>query len=91
MSEDVPMADTLGQRIERARLDKGWSRARLAEEASALPGAPDVTADQIRTAESGRRSLRLNELGRPEPLPYILKALGLSVLLGAASGMREGR
>jgi transcriptional regulator with XRE-family HTH domain len=82
------MADLgrLGQRIKRARKARGLGRAKLAEIASALPGAPDITPEQVRGAERGRAFIRLGEDDtETEPLIYILKALGMEEPLVSAA------
>lgn len=84
----------IGKAIRRARRAKesgrGWSQGHLAEVAQGLPGAPPITELQVAALERGRATVRLEDEG--EPLPWILKALGVpgSVVL-RAMGMGDGR
>lgn len=73
----------VGDAIKAARKERGWSRARLAEEASALPGAPDISDLQVFELERGRSTVRLDD--PTEPTPFVLRVLGVGagVLLKA--------
>jgi transcriptional regulator with XRE-family HTH domain len=78
---------TLGSRVREARKAKGWSQDNLARRASMLPGAPDVTAQEVGFIERGKTAFRL---GRPkeEPLGWVLTALGLGAeVVAEALGM----
>jgi transcriptional regulator with XRE-family HTH domain len=80
----------LGERIRVARIAKGWSRPRLAEEASKLqlvgcPKAEPMTDRTIVEVER-RRSVRFDD--PTDALPYVLRALGMGRdELGEAVGL----
>jgi transcriptional regulator with XRE-family HTH domain len=61
--------------IFRARKQRHWSQGKLAEMASAQPGAPLVSKDQVDSWERGRPTVRLDAAS--EPLVWIFRALAL--------------
>lgn len=65
----------LGETIRETRRLKGLNRGQLAERAQALPGAPEITELQVQALERGRGVIKLYD--RKEPLPWVLRALGL--------------
>lgn len=67
---------TLGSYLRSRRRGKHWSQARLAEEASALPGAPLVTLEVVRALETARNTMRLDST--EEPLRWVVRALGIT-------------
>lgn len=66
----------VGNAIRQARRGKQWSQDRLAAEAAKLPKAPRITRDIVQSYEWGRPIVRLEDAD--EPLPFLLKALGLN-------------
>lgn len=77
----------IGDAIRSARIGRGWSQQGLAERASALPGAPEISLEAVGALERGRPTIRLH---REEPLRWVFRALGLDgeVVLDAL-GMRK--
>lgn len=78
---------SIGAAIRQARKAKKLTCIKLAEKAGALPGAPDITELQIRNLEKGRNTFRIDD--PEEPLPWVLRALGLGMeVVGRGLGFR---
>jgi transcriptional regulator with XRE-family HTH domain len=65
----------LSSTIRRARKAAGLSQPQLAEKASALPGAPEISIKRVAAIERGRLTIRLDD--PEEALPWLLRALRL--------------
>jgi transcriptional regulator with XRE-family HTH domain len=80
---------TIGAAIKQARRAKNWSCGKLADRAGDLPGAPSISELQVRALERGRNTFRIDD--KSEPLPWVLRALGLGVEVVAKSlGLERG-
>jgi transcriptional regulator with XRE-family HTH domain len=66
---------SLGQAIRARRRNLGWSQEQLAEEASRLKDAPKIDVATVGYVERARTTVRLDD--PLEPLPWMLKALGM--------------
>lgn len=66
---------SLGFTIRARREERGWSLEDLAEEASRIAGAPEISPEAVGYLERARQSFRIDD--PREPLPYVLRALGL--------------
>jgi len=64
----------IGDEVQRARRSRGWSREKLAEVASRLPGAPEIDHKTVEYLERTRTTFRFDT---SEPLPWLMKALGM--------------
>lgn len=73
----------LGKAIRKERRRRGWNVQRLAEEIQKLPGAPEVSEDQIARLEGNRATVKLDP--DEEPLSWVMRALDIpdKVLLAA--------
>lgn len=76
------MASTIGQAVRQARRKRRWNCGRLAQEAAGFPGAPDITERQVENLERARNTFTVDD--PEEPLPWVLRALGLGVEVVAA-------
>lgn len=63
----------VGDAVRSAREARGWGRERLAEEASALNGAPEIDVGYLRWLEVARNHLKEND----RRFVAVCKALGL--------------
>ena len=66
---------TLGREIRKSRRQMGWSIEKLAEEAGQVPGAPEISADDVGYLERCRLRLVIDD--EDDCLPWVLKALGM--------------
>lgn len=68
---------SVGTAIRNARKARHWSAGKLADRASQLPGAPSISELQVRALEKGRNTFKVDDPA--EPLPWVMKALGMSI------------